>query len=369
MISKMQTMLMAIALLVLSSGMGVAKELSYGIMVTSTNPLVTYGFQPFADAVRKASNDDINFTLHTGGSLVGAKTSLSGVRQGLVDAALVAPSYVPSELPKYNIFADLTPLGEDPYVMMAAATETVFFDCDECLDEFKQNRIVPFGVMAATPYYLMCKETASTLDELQGRKVMASNPSFSGWLNEIGMVAISLPGTEIYDALERGQVDCIFSVLGWMDSYSLSGLVKVVFDLPMGLSASSQPLVMNQRSWDRLSENEKSIIYAEASGLIVNTTRSYVESGKRAWKNAEEKGVKWVETPEVFVSVYEKYRDSAIQKSVDAAVKNGLTDAQAVADALKRNVAKWTEILAPLEGDPEKIRQAVTEGIYARLPK
>jgi TRAP-type C4-dicarboxylate transport system substrate-binding protein len=97
-----------------------------------------------------------------------------------------------------------------------------------------------------------------TLKDIAGLTIRAPSPLQSQALEAMGARPVSLPGPEIYDAVERGVID----------GYKLANSATRVFDLGRTTRyrtachcyTGAFVLVMNPRAWDRLSERQRAVL-------------------------------------------------------------------------------------------------------------
>jgi TRAP-type C4-dicarboxylate transport system substrate-binding protein len=103
-----------------------------------------------------------------------------------------------------------------------------------------------------------------TLEDLRGLTIRAPSPLQSQALEAMGARPVSLPGPEIYDAVERGVID----------GYKLANSATRVFDLGQTTRyrtachcyTGAFILVMNPKAWDRLSPQQQEVL-TELTGL------------------------------------------------------------------------------------------------------
>ena len=79
------------ALSIASSAHAADVNVTYAAYGPPTSSNVEYGIIPFLDTAKEMSNGTIDYTLHSGGSLLGAKAMLGGMEDGVVDGGQILP--------------------------------------------------------------------------------------------------------------------------------------------------------------------------------------------------------------------------------------------------------------------------------------
>ncbi len=122
-----------------------AQELIFGSWTPAKeyqNQILPGMFKEIEDATKGA----VKWKLVPGGQLVDGKTTFTGVKDGLIQAGLAIPTYVPNTVPAMFMIYSTVVLGHNDVVAASgAALETMYFNCPECLDEIKKLNAVALG--------------------------------------------------------------------------------------------------------------------------------------------------------------------------------------------------------------------------------
>ena len=156
------------------------------------HPFSMFNYTEWAKDVAKASNGDITFKVFLGGSLVPARSTLPGIRDGLATVAYHAGTYTPSELPITNVLADMSIYNSDIYVTLAASTE-VSFQNPAIQAEYKKVGVVYGGGYSTSPYLLLCRTKISSLAELKGKRLRMPGSLWDRWAVQLGAVSVNVP--------------------------------------------------------------------------------------------------------------------------------------------------------------------------------
>ena len=154
------------------------------------------------------------------------------IQNGSIDLAAMSPSYFPAELPFHSapnsIPMAMARVEEATELMERLLTEVPEFD-----DEAKRNGMKALFFHHLNPYLLVCKEPASGVDDMQGRKVRTWGRDMPRMVQAAGAVPVTLGLADLYEALGRGTVDCIPFSVDLMINYKIYEVAKHVHDITL----------------------------------------------------------------------------------------------------------------------------------------
>ena len=228
-----------------------ARDLVFGSALPPKHNVNTQGLAPTFEALAKATGGKLKWKLLTGGQLFGLRASLTNVGGGVADGAIIIPSFVQSKIPHVYTITDMSLFAEDPLVAAGASAETIFHDCPECLADFRKQKAVPLGFYGLNTYKLLCNTKVTNLAEVKGKRMRTSGAA-GRWARAMGGTPVSMSGSDMIEALQRGQIDCAIGPLAWVKAYSIGEHIKYVLDFPMGNFAAAAHFVMNRGAWDAL---------------------------------------------------------------------------------------------------------------------
>ncbi|MGR7994458.1 C4-dicarboxylate TRAP transporter substrate-binding protein [Xanthobacter sp. ZOL 2024] len=344
-----------------------AGELSYGSISPPTHALITEGFQPYADKVKQETGGKVSFQLFSGGSVVSAKTVLSSIGDGLVSSGYVVDAYIPQVLPNSNLSSDLGVYNNDALSATAAATEYQLLNCPGCLKDMDKAGAVTLGVHSLAPYVLMCKTEVKNLADLKGKKVKTAG-LWGRLTAEFGMTPVNLPVTDIYEALERGTLDCVLGPEGWLKSYNIWDSVRFVIEEPLGTWAGGHGMAVNKAAWTALTPDQRAVMLANAPALLTGMTLAYDHEAAIARAEAKKRDITYVPTLPGLDAAFQQAREGVRAEAVKKAASRGVQDPEAAARTYRALLGKWEKIVADAKGDRTKIEAAMKAEIYDKLP-
>ena len=344
-----------------------ARELVFGSALPPKHNVNTHGLAPTLDALAKATGGKLKWKLLTGGQLFGLRASLTNVGGGVADGAIIIPSFVQSKIPHVYTITDMSLFAEDPLVAAGASAETIFHDCPECLDDFRKQKTVPLGFYGLNTYKLLCNTKVTNLAEAKGKRMRTSGAS-GRWARAMGGTPVSMSGSDMIEALQRGQIDCAIGPLAWVKAYSIGEHIKYVLDFPMGNFAGAAHFVMNRAAWDALSlEHKKAMIDAMPNSAAMTTIDGYAKDEKIGIDMVLKSGGVFTKGGKEFSDLRATYLAKELDTVIAGAKKRRVKDPRKVIDAYRANVAKWVKLLAGKTRDTATFRALMKEHVYDRI--
>ncbi len=366
-ISFAMTIACALGLWTAAASAQQGKALSYSNYLPPTHATNRYALEPMFKTVAEETKGSLKFDLHPGGVLIGGKGTLSALRDGLIDGGFVVSLYHQNEIPLNTALSDLAFLASDPLVTMGAVNQTVLLDCPECLAEYRKYKTVYLGAYATTPYVVMCKQPVKELKDLKGLKMRAAGTVYGRWATKIGGVPVNIANAEAYEALERGQLDCMIGAVAWLQTLSLWEVTKNVIDLPMGAYLGGAFLAFNQDSWKRVKEADRAVFVKHVPEYLAKLAVGYVKDDVDVQAQAKGKGVQINKPDQALVTLLAQYREEEVKNAIDAAKKRGVKNPEPAIQVFLRNLKKWEAIVARTGHDPVKFEQALRDEIYNKV--
>lgn len=338
----------------------------YATFLGPNASLVKDGVVVFLDYIKEHSNGTIDYTLHSGGSLLSATGMLEGIRDGIADGGQILGVYNPSELPVSNVAMGLAPaLTSDPRAVVAALTEYILLDCPRCIAEYEENNVQYIGSWATSLYAMLCAAPVEGLDSLKGRKVRASG-EWAGIAIALNTTPVTMSLGDTYEALQRGQVDCTLGEINWMTNNSFGDVARYGVELDQGISYIGPVFSLRKDMWDDLTDEQKRLFYEGAARGMINGAIQTVASNQDARDQAGEKG--WViAPPSDDIKAQLTLVPDAVQAAlIERSTQLGIEDPAGIVDGFLAKLDKWDKIVAET-GDQGALVERVMAEIYDKL--
>jgi len=344
-----------------------ARDLSYASYMPSSHVPNKHGVPVYFDKVTVATNGEITFKTFFGGAMGGAKELLQNINDGVIDSANVIDIYIRSSLPHSALLSDLSTLGDDPLVFAAAMNEYQLLGCPSCKADLAANNTVGLAWYATSVYTLMCKPVVTGLADLKGLKILATGRN-GNLAQDLGGTAVSLTTGEMYEALQRGQVDCVIGAGAWLTSYNIKDSIKSVITYPLGSYFGAMFMNLNADVWDGLSAEQKTAMVEPLPELVADVMFDYLAEADDAFAEAKAAGVTLADGPEDFVQAVQTYRAAQRDFAVQGGVAGGVPDAGPLIDDFLKVVEKWRGLVTDeVRGDRQAYADVLRREIYSKL--
>jgi len=352
----------------LASGAAVAQDraLSFASALPDKHIVMSAGIQPYFERVAQQSGGTVKWEMMSGGVAGGFKAAVEAVRDSLVDGAVIVPLYTPAEMADSMVLADLGLMLENPLVAVGAFSETVLAGDPRFLKTYEKLNILPLGGSATAPYHMMCRTPVSNAASIRGKRFWASGP-WGIMVRELGGTPVNVSASELYEALQRGQVDCVIGPVAWLKSFALWDVVKVVTRESMGLGVGNWALTVNLKTWKGLSPKAQEVMASNLPFLVGNHMFAYVAEGAEVLEASKAKGVQTVALGPDVVAMLDKARAQVRQQAIDTGKRRGVEDSDKIVEAFFGKVAKWEKIVADAAAGPEHFSKALDAEVYSKM--
>ncbi len=299
---------------------------------------MTDAWDAFLDEIEKRSDGQLTFERYYSGSLASGYDVIDKMVSGVVDVALVFPSWQSGKMPLGTV-GSMPSIYQDSLAATKAITE-LYANSSELQQEVDNANIVAIGFLQAPPQYFVASKPISSFEDLKGLRVQTNDEAQAIIAEELGMAAVSVPFTEAYDAITKGTIDAVmFGVLTAI-SFGVHEEAKYAWKLP--LTGIAGMYGMSKQAWDQLPDELKTIIeeikndfqpesfyqiyqageehfedvYKQAGGEIVEATEEDVNTmrelaAEKVWqtwvKEQEERGLPGQAILDQFRQLIQKY--------------------------------------------------------------
>lgn len=323
-------------------------------------------YQKFAESLKKATNDEIAFTVYSGGTLVPAKATIQALRDGTAQLGIVYAGYTPAELPLNNVLVDLGFLVKDPMAASFAYTEINLSNKD-LINEWKKQGVIFAGGYSTPIYNFMCSKSIKSLADAKGKKIRTAGGTQTDWAASIGGVPVSVPIGDVYTGLSRGSVDCTMAEVPNLINSKFIEVAKSITRLDMG-AVPGATYVLNPDFWKDLSpEHKKTMISLMAKGQA-DQQIGYAARTEEALKEAQEK-IKIIEPDQDLVDALQAFKTSYIKALPQKAMKERrITDPSNLIAEYTKLEAKWHDLLEKVDRkDADAVAKLLEQEIYSKV--
>lgn len=225
-------------------------------------------FDEFARTLNERTDGRIEVDPYWGGSLLGSKDLPSGTRAGIADIGIFSATQHASEYPVTDWLSTLGSVGNKEIPEGILQTYAGFADfaynnaeTNKQFEDLGLKLLVPLHTILK--YDLICTSPVTNLEEARGKRVRSGGPLWDGEIRAAGMIPVTVAVDETYEGLQRGIVDCAIANPRTAMTYGFWEVAKHYTGMPFS-GINSQYVVMNQNTWDALSEEDQEILWDAA---------------------------------------------------------------------------------------------------------
>lgn len=211
------------------------------------------GIHPWAEAVKEASDGRIDIQIFPAQQLGKAPDHYDMAMQGIVDLAYVNPGYTAGRFPIYAL-TEIPFMADDSVAASQAIHEWYLANgADSEMSDVKICFMHPHA-----PGALHSTETITHPDGIAGKNIRPAHATMARFISLLGGGPVQVPAPEVREALSKGTAEALTFPWGGLLDFKLTDEVPVHLDMPFYLS--SQVMVMNKDSYERLSDENKAVI-------------------------------------------------------------------------------------------------------------
>jgi TRAP-type C4-dicarboxylate transport system substrate-binding protein len=164
------------------------------------------------DEITERTKGKVTFEIFWSGALVPPPEFLSAVGSDVADIGVLSTSNHPQELPISNWILGLggAPSTAYPHGFLSgvASLNERFTENNEIQQEFANNNVRLMSVYNSGRFDLICSKPVDSVASAKGLTTRAAG-AWVGDAKSLGMNTTFVPNTEIYEALQRGLIDCV----------------------------------------------------------------------------------------------------------------------------------------------------------------
>lgn len=334
----------------------------YGDFASPSEPRTEGSVKPWLQALEDASNGTITTDYIGAGAVVTARNTLQSLTDGLVDGALVAAIYQPSELPVSSLLVNIGAQMTDTLASTGALTEALMLGCPECRAELENYNVQTLGSWAMPSYVLLCREPIQSLADAQGLRIRASGHMVT-LAQAIGATPINLTITETFEALQRNQADCTFGSIVWLDSLSLGDVVRNIVRVDAGAVVTTSMFNVRRDLWEEMDEATRQVFLDTVPAAVANNAFAYIEADERVLAE----GYTVVSPDADLAEAIRAQAQTDIASAVAVAQAAGVANAQEIVDNFLPLYQRWYDLTRGVE-TAEEFEQLLRTEIYAHVP-
>ena len=233
----------------------------------------------FAEQVKLASNGRLDIKVYGADEIVPTFETFDAVSQGLLEMHCNDPSYWIGKT------SQCSGVITTPFLFKNALSQKIFLENWGGLEilrkVYAKHNIYLINQFGETPGTIWTKFPFSGLNEFKGKKIRGHG-LWSEALKRVGVSSVTMPGGEVYEAMERGVIDGLISAnVAWCFDYGFHEVSKYVY-AGDGINIANLEFAVNMDAWNKLPDDLKTILSlsareAEIAMLAINQDADQVK--------------------------------------------------------------------------------------------
>lgn len=248
----------------------------------ATHPVNTNILEPWAKEVAEKTEGRVEIVVHPGNALAAPGDTYDAVVSGVAGMGFVLPAYTPGRFPMSQIL-------EYPFMFTSALQANLTaWDMVPMLreHEYTDAELLWFG--GTDLGHILLKTDAKTLVDLKGKKLRSPGPIYNDVIKGLGAVEVSLPVSDLYDAMDRGIVDGTVMAPSALISFRLMEVTNNI--VLMNMYTTPLILFANKELWNKVSAADQKIIMDIVKTFPERIGKQYDVEVEHAMSLAKEKG-------------------------------------------------------------------------------
>lgn len=213
----------AAAFLTLGPVAALSQTMRLGDFQSTSHIVSIEGTTKWMAAVEEATDGAITFQHFPSQQAAKSKAQLDAVNNGILDAALLGTPYHADVLPLNSVVALPGFYGSAEQGTRALQT---MLEEGPLRGEILAAGVTPIFGFVLPPYQVLAKSRLGMPADWQAQDIRTSGSTQAMTARALGGVGISIPGPEVYTAVERGRLDAVLFPLASVPGYKLNEVVS-----------------------------------------------------------------------------------------------------------------------------------------------
>jgi len=366
----LHVLLLAGTATLVTAGIGLAEEFRASTWLPATDIHSRYAIGWYAEKVAEDTDKEITFQTFYGGALLPATSTLKGTGDGVAHLGFVTSANVTADLPVANALSAFQFIELDPIVLGMAYADYIMNDPVGYKD-WRQHGVVPVGGFGNAPTTFHCRSATppTSMDDLKGLRVRFPGGVITQFARDLGMIPVTMPAGEKYQASQTGQVDCasIYPTFLNIDN-SLGEVTRSTLLINIGTNFIQPSHVFNAEFWRNRTTDQRQILLNEAARAMAKMEVDYLGSQATAIEMAKATGHVFAEPDQSIKDAIDQWVANGVGGMADEARNTyGIEDPEVLFASFQNYIDKWKPIVSNLNDrlDEEELTQMILTHLIA----
>ena len=241
----------------------------------------------FIKGLEQATGGAVKSNWHTAGALGPAPELYTRLVTGVIDWGQFNAGYTPGVFPFTEMF-------EMPFRFPSAEllTKAMIEIYKKGYLDKEYADIKFFFYYGIGPYQLWSNTKITGVEGLVGKKLRCPSPPYVEATKALGAVPVSIPGGEIYTAMQKGIIDGTWACGDMAAAFKIGEIAKYVIMTNIG--TTTHTWAMNKKPYTALPEAAKKYIEDNREKLSLSSARTFDEYNEKGFAFARQHKVEWV---------------------------------------------------------------------------
>ena len=308
--------------------------------------------QQWADDISDLTDGKIAIEFNWASSLAGPADSAEALGSGTSQIGLAFPVFAPGGFDVTTWISTLSFLNS-PHPIIGdmqawAASVEWGLSTPAQIAEFHARGIQPLlpHIETNATYYLACTSPVTTLADARGKSVRVAGAAWRAEAEALGMTPVQLPIGEVFEALQRGVIDCTLNPFrDLVDFGLLAAATEITFDPDQSFSGFNFSLATNKAWWDAQPVEARQIIWSTLGDYAERQMQAAITQDFVLLEQADALGLTIHAMQADFRSTLSANQEERLAAAVANAPAVIAADAEAIVAEFQRLNDKWYDII------------------------
>lgn len=323
-------------------------------------PVLVQAYRFFGPHLGRASGGNLRVDPAVGTAAVSPRDALRHLQARRVDIAPIDMALFPDAFPFSLLLRDLALLSTEPLTLAGAGTEFILFHCPPCLDEFRKSGALPLAITGLPLDYLASRVRAAALDEMAGKRIVATD-HYSRWVARMGGTVVAAPPSQ------SGAVDGQIGPLTELASSRLWASMPNILAAPVGTPGSIAPFAISMATWNDLGLGARAALIASSPHVNAATVRAAMAAESAARAQIPERSATFHAPNAAMAARAQTIRNETVAAVAADAERRGLIAARELVERYALLLRRWSPLVARLGASAEGFEDILYQEIYSKI--
>lgn len=265
---------MAAGVLLVPGAAANAVELKLAHFMSPKHPMDRHIMRPWSDKVAEVSRGGLKVRIYPGGALgKGPVAQYKRAVDGVADIAFGLPGFTSKLFPRVGV-VELPGIA----ATSTGATEAMWNAMGELAPEFRRVKLLALWTNERQVLMTRDKPIRSVAD-MKDLKFRVPSRTQGEAIKALGAVPVFMPINRVYNALNTGVIDGVLTGPSTIVSFKFNEVAKY-YTTGWPLGRSPFYLVMNNRAFDKLSDDHKTLVERTTGrAMSLRAAQFYMRAG------------------------------------------------------------------------------------------